>query len=225
MSDVIWFKDPAVLFKKTRVLDFWPSKKQSPADRTNATARFMVYAACILYLLNRDVRLLILAMMSFAVMYVLYLGNVIKDDETYPVYSHDENFSPDCQLPTEDNPLGNLLLMDEPGRSPACDYSTVRGRVRSLVDDTIPYDNFRSKAALPSIQQYAAARQFVTMPVSSFSGEEQTDFAEACFGRKFSPMCRSDPSMCSPDARGVQLEAFGGRGMLHKGSGSGRQGT
>ena len=62
---------------------------------------------------------------------------------------------------------------------------------------------------MPQQQRKAAARQFVTGPVTTIPGD-QTGFAEWCYGKKFSPMCKSDPSVCDPDSRGVQLDVFGG---------------
>jgi hypothetical protein len=114
-------------------------------------------------------------------------------------------------VPTKDNPMGNYLFgADDPKRPAACYYPTVKNDVRTLLDDTVPTGNFRSRAADPQYQRNLAARQFVTMPVSTMSGSAQTDFAEFCYGKKFAPMCHDDPSVCNPNARGVQREAFGG---------------
>jgi hypothetical protein len=108
--------------------------------------------------------------------------------------------------------MGNVLLsdyIDKPNRPPACDYSTVRKEVKYYLDDTIPYDAGRSRSAMPEFQRNAAARQFVSTSASTIPGD-QTGFAEWCYGKKFAPTCRDDPSVCNPNARGVQLEALGG---------------
>jgi hypothetical protein len=55
------------------------------------------------------------------------------------------------------------------------------------------------------------ARQFVTAPVSRIPGD-QTAFAEWCYGKKNGPICRTNPELCNPNMRGVQLEAFAGVG-------------
>jgi len=62
---------------------------------------------------------------------------------------------------------------------------------------------------MPEFQRNAYARQFVSGPVTSIPGD-QTAFAEWLYGEKGAPMCKSEGTMCNPNARGVQLEAFGG---------------
>jgi len=207
MSDAIWFESPQILFDKARLLEFWPSQNQTSFERVNATTRFVLYATLMVYLTKEDNRVLILAAMSILVMFVLYKGNAIEGlSEARTVEG-----GPGCQKPTKDNPMGNYLFgADDPKRPAACYYPTVKNDVRTLLDDTVPIGNFRSRAADPQYQRNLAARQFVTMPVSTMSGSAQTDFAEFCYGKKFAPMCHDDPSVCNPNARGVQREAFGG---------------
>ena len=116
-------------------------------------------------------------------------------------------------MPNEHNPMANVLLTDitdDPERASACFYPTVKGHVKYFGDDRVQYDGGRSRTSLPRFQKNAAARQFVTMPVSSIPGD-QTAYAEWLYGAKFGPMCKAgDMSACDPNARGAQLEAFRG---------------
>lgn len=209
MSEVVWFNDPSQLFRNDKILKFWPNNNQSSAERINASTRFIIYTATILYAMRRDPRILALALMVGIVIYILYKGNMVREGKHTPVYSHETNYTPDCQLPTETNPMANYMLGDNPERPPACYYPTVKNLVKEKLDDTIPYDCGRSRCALPKYQRNAAARQFVSNPVTTARGD-QTDFAEWCYGKKFRPMCRDDPSQCDPNFRGAQLEAFAG---------------
>lgn len=52
-----WFEDPKQLIRTDKVLEFWPSKSLSSEERINATARFIIYATCIIYLINRDIQI------------------------------------------------------------------------------------------------------------------------------------------------------------------------
>ena len=208
-----WFQDPKQLFSKDKVLEFWPSANQSPADRINATTRFIIYSACFIYLIKRDIRIFVLAGMVIAVLYVLEKGGLVNEGlppNVRPTFISEGHQG--CQLPTVDNPMANVLLGDyttDPNRPPACYYPTVAGKVKKLLDDTIPYDCGRSRCPLPKYQRNAAARQFITAPVSTIPGD-QTAFAEWCYGKKNRPMCRDDPSKCDPNFWGVQTEAFAG---------------
>ena len=205
-----WFDDPQQLTRADQVLQFWPNKDQTPEDRINAASRFIIYACCIIYITRRDPRIFVLGATVLAVLYVMYKSKMVK--ETYGMATSGDIAG--CQMPTMDNPMGNVLITDytdAPNRLEACYYPTVKPFVKSFLDDRIPYDAGRSRSAMPEYQRNAAARQFVTTAVSKIPGD-QTAFAEWCYGPKNGPMCKSDGSVCSPNARGVQLEAFGGIG-------------
>jgi hypothetical protein len=205
-----WFDDPQQLTRADQVSQFWPTKDQTPEDRINAASRFIIYACCIIYITRRDPRIFVLGATVLAVLYVMYKSKMVK--ETYGMAASGDVAG--CQMPTMDNPMGNVLITDytdAPNRLEACYYPTVKPFVKSFLDDRIPYDAGRSRSAMPEYQRNAAARQFVTTAVSKIPGD-QTAFAEWCYGPKNGPMCKSDGRVCSPNARGVQLEAFGGIG-------------
>jgi hypothetical protein len=208
----VWFNDPTQLFKSDRILSFWPTSQQDSATRINAATRFIIYAACIIYLIKRDVRVFALAAMVLFVLFILHKNGMVNNPVARPMHSYDQSYNPSCQRPTFDNPMGNVLLSDyieQPNRPPACDYSTVRNQVKYFLDDTIPYDGGRSRTAMPEFQRNAASRQFVSTSASTIPGD-QTGFAEWCYGKKNAPLCRDDPTKCDPNFRGAQLEAFGG---------------
>ena len=202
-----WFDDPQQLIRADQVTQFWPNSNQTPEDRINSASRFVIYACCIIYLIRRDPRIFVLGGTVLGVLYVMYKSKMIKEG-----YGLSTNGNAACQLPTEDNPMGNVLITDytdAPNRLDACYYPTVKPFVKNFLDDRIPYDAGRSRSALPKYQRNAAARQFVTSPVSKIPGD-QTGFAEWCYGPKNGDLCRNNPKMCNPNARGVQLEAYAG---------------
>ena len=203
----VWFEDPQQLIRADKVSQFWPTGDQTSEDRINAASRFVIYASTLIYLIRRDPRIFVLGLTVIGVIYVLYRSKMIKSGVGYTIEG-----KPKCQVPTMDNPMGNVLITDytdAPNRLEACYYPTVKPIIKSMIDDRIPYDSGRSRSALPQYQRNAAARQFVTSPVSKIPGD-QTSFAEWCYGNKGGRDCRTNPEMCNPNARGVQLEAFAG---------------
>ena len=203
-----WFDDPQQLTSINKVSQFWPNRDQTPEDRINAASRFVIYACCIIYLIRRDPRIFVLGATVLSVLYILYKSKMVR--ETYGMASSGDEMG--CQMPTQDNPMGNVLMTDytdAPNRLEACYYPTVKPIVKNYLDDRIPYDAGRSRSAHPRYQRNAAARQFITAPVSNIPGD-QTGFAEWLYGPKNGRNCRSHPEMCDPNARGVQLEAFAG---------------
>lgn len=200
-----WFEDPQQLIRSDQVTQFWPNQDQTPEERINAASRFIIYACCIIYITRRDPRIFVLGITVLSVLYIMYKSKMVKEGYSLTINSG-------CQLPTQENPMGNVLMTDytdAPNRLEACYYTDVKQSVKNYLDDRIPYDAGRSRSALPKYQRNAAARQFVTTPVSKIPGD-QTAFAEWCYGPKNGDLCRNNPQMCNPNMRGVQLEAFGG---------------
>ena len=211
--DPVWFDDPKVLFSPEQVGKFWPSKRQTPEERINSATRFILYSTLLTYAFRRDPKVLLLALMILGAMFVLYRSGAIEHSSAYPTTSQDGAPGGACRKPTGENPMSNVLVSEygKPSPPPACFYPTVRREVMANLDTTIPFDAGRSRSSLPEHQKNAAARQFVTMPVSTVPGA-QTEFAEWCYGKKFAPLCRNDQSVCDPNARGAQLEAMEGIG-------------
>ena len=201
-----WFDEPQQLISADQVAQFWPTSEQTPEDRVNAASRFVIYVCCIIYLIRRDPRVFVLGATVLGVIYVLYKSKMVK--ETYGISAEGGK----CQMPTEDNPMGNVLITDftdAPNRLEACYYPTVKPFVQSYTSDRIPYDSGRSRTALPKYLRNGMERQFVSNPVTKIPGD-QTAFAEWLYGPKNGPMCKSDGRFCNPNARGAQLEAFEG---------------
>ena len=204
-----WFDKPKELFRSDKILSFWPSDNQSAAERINASTRFILYSSCVLYLINRDIRVIVLSLLFVTALYIMSKSGQIKDPrkESYT--------KPLCQKPTADNPLGNVLLSDytdNPNRPEACPYPSVKSSVAEYLDNTVLYGPARTRSPTAEYQRKAFARQFITGPVSSIPGD-QTGFAEWCYGKKFSSQCRNDPKNCDADYWGVQSSAFSGLDM------------
>lgn len=69
------------LFKSDKVLQFWPTDKQTPKERVYATTRFILYASCILYIIRRDVRILLIGGLALFAVYYMYKNGMIKETE------------------------------------------------------------------------------------------------------------------------------------------------
>ena len=202
-----WFEDPKQLVRVDKVHEFWPSKTQSSAERVDASARFIIYASCLIYLIKRDPRIFVLGATAVGVLYIMEKSNMVKDGvRPTNVYN---NIGKECAIPTKDNPMGNVLMsdyVDRPDRPQSCYYPTVKTPVNNYLTGDIEYGPMRSRSALPDQQRNALSRQFVSMPDTSIGN---TPYYEFIHGKR-GDTCRQDPRLCDPDFRGVQLEAFAG---------------
>ena len=216
-----WFEDPKQLIRTDKVLEFWPSNTLTPEERINATARFIIYATCIIYLINRDIRIFVLGGTALGVLYIMERSDMVREG-----LPRTANNGIPCQLPTQDNPCANVLMTDfsdRPDRPSACYAPTVKNTTDAYITNGIKYGPSRSRSSLPRFQRNALARQFTTTSNSSLGNDPYYEFIHGKRGEK---TCRQDPRLCDPDARGVQLEAFAGldptgdkRSGMHRGSG------
>jgi hypothetical protein len=184
--------DVREIFKSDDLLKFWPSSNQTAKERVFATTRFILYSTCIVYLIQRDSRVFALGMLVLAVLFYLQKNNMIVDGKNLVATGRVPNLlQPNVTLPTQDNPMGNVLLneyVDDPDRPSAAWYPSVRTEVQQEWSKIHPFERTRD-----------AERNFYTMPVTTIPGD-QTGFAEASFGKKFSPMCKDQGgAACDPD--------------------------
>jgi hypothetical protein len=176
--------DPKDIFNSDQLLNFWPSSSQSVKERTSATARFVIYASVIVYLINRDTRVLALGGLVLAILYYMWVSNMIKDSKVRPSYGDARTAGPlrgNVTMPTLENPMGNVLMtdyIDQPDRPAAAWYPSVRTEVQQEWSQIHPFERKRD-----------AERNFYTT-ASTTIPNDQTGFAQAAYGKPFSPFCK-----------------------------------
>ena len=210
----VWFDDPMKLFEKGDILKFWPTANQSVPERINSTTRFIIYVSMILFFIQRDVRVLVLASVAMGVLYVFYKSDMISTPAVRPTNADDrvkpDFMRPSYQAPTLENPMANVLMSDYnefPDRPSAAFYPKVKNQIKKYLDDTFAQD-----AADIYGHRNQAASRFYSMPVSTIPND-QTGFAEACYGKKFRPICRDDQSACTASGNTRQPEQVQLRAM------------
>lgn len=209
----VWFDDPQVLSKN--LLSFWPNDKQDVNERVNATTRFIIYISVILFVIQKDSRVFVLGAVALGVLYAFYTSDIMVNPTMRPAQAdgrvHPSPGRTVCEAPTENNPMANVLISDYtdyPDRPGACYYPQVQNQIAHILDDPgIPIapqdrvDGYRGTFGLSRLNSMPAT----TIP------NDQTGFAQAAWGVQTGAQgCRMAPGLCSPNARGVQLEAFGG---------------
>jgi hypothetical protein len=182
------------IFASDDLLKFWPTARQSARERVTVTTRFIIYASCLVYLVNRDPRVFALGLLALAVLYYMWTSNLIVDGKVRPTLADGRTpslFRDEVQLPTIDNPMANVLLTDyedNPDRPSAAWYPSVRGEVQTVWGTIHPFERLRD-----------AERNFYTT-ASSTIPNDQNAFAQAAYGKKFAPICKDQGGRaCDPD--------------------------
>jgi len=203
--------DPKDVFKTSDLLTFWPTATQTGDQRVSATTRFILYAVCIVYIVNRDSRIFALGGIALAILYYMWTTNMIKDGKlrtTIGDARYSTVFRPDATLPTAENSMGNVLLsdyVDNPDRPAAAWYPSVRTQVQQVWSQIHPFERQRD-----------AERNFYTMPASTIPND-QTGFAQAAYGKPFSAKCHDQGgAACDPDRF---YSAFPERPQMRAGNG------
>jgi hypothetical protein len=197
-----WFRNPSHLFAKNKVLIFWPLAKQNPVERLNAATRFILYTMAILYLINRDIRVIYLGLTVIMVMASMLLAGGIKE-AMRPASFEEEGVrfnatTPGqlCEQPTKDNPMANVLITDytdNPKRPAACYYPMVKDKVKAFLSENVPKD--QADVYSSRNQSY---RAFYSMPSTTIPND-QGAFARAAYGPVVDKVCRSEGGACYPN--------------------------
>ena len=113
------------LFSTSQLTDFWPSEGRSYIDNTNATIRFILYAASAVYLLTGDFR-------------VVYLGLIIIGFLIYSINSKGISyFNEDYDEPKTSEPPSPILNQNIPVQE-----NPVELMNRQIPDRTIPVPKY-----------------------------------------------------------------------------------
>jgi hypothetical protein len=186
--------DPREIFRNDKLLEFWPTARQTAQERVAATSRFVIYASVLVYIINRDSRVFALGILVLAILYYLWGANLIKDGKLRPTQGDGRipgPFREEVTLPNIENPMGNVLLSDYndyPDRPSAAWYPSMRQEVAHQWSIIHPFERKRD-----------AERNFYTT-ASSTIPNDQTAFAQGAYGKPFAPMCKDQGGdSCNPD--------------------------
>jgi len=191
------------IIAQDKLLDFWPTSRQTAEERVLATTRFILYAIILVYLIRRDARVVALGALVLTALYVLYGTNMVQDGKR--AVTAGPKIVNGLRMPTRDNPMANYLLGDDPTYAHQAPwYPTMKSEVQNEWKSIHPFERKRD-----------AERNFYTTAASTWPND-QAAFTNAAFGKPFAPMCRDDPSKCDPDgpyARGPErVQLRGGNG-------------
>ena len=199
MTDPFWFKKNEILFSKSNLFQFWPSKFQSHEERINAITRFILYAGLILSFRNKNTSPLTMAGL---LIFIIVILSKSKNPVLRRVLSKSEEHS-DCQKPSITNPLGNQIPFDDTYRKPGCKSSSVEGEITKKLFAEFPTNG------LSTTNQNFIERQFFSTANTDIVNN-QKGFASWLYGAPNKKMCKSNPEHCT-----------GQQGMQNGGNSSG----
>jgi len=164
------------LFDSKKLLQFWPTPKQSARDRVFATTRLIVYSTAILFIMRKDSRFLLIGSIALLTLYVMYKNGMIK-----------ESYVKQYQQINDDNVMANVMPTD---------YIDRPDRPKANIDPKSLKENW-DKIHPFTEGRWFAEHNFYTAPSSTIPNN-MDEFLQAAYAPMFKPTCREDGMSCDP---------------------------
>ena len=186
----IWFNDISVLFDPAFLFEIIPTTNMTLGEKINAITRFAFFLSLLLTLFKQNYIYVYIFLVPVIITYIVFIfspnskeyfkdssdlkdnsiNNTKNDDELTKIM---EDALGECQNPTNDNPLMNILPTDNfEKRKPACNVSdpNISMSITDKIDDTLA-----EKLYLDTTNIYnsrAGERSFYTMPISRIPNDQ-----------------------------------------------------
>lgn len=187
----IWFNDISVIFDTAFLFDIVPQVHMSLGEKVNAITRFSFYLAILLTLIKQNYIYLYVFVIPVLISYIVYVFapnnkeyfnadpvtdneiNTEKNDTDLTKIMEAALEEEECQLPSPDNPLMNVLPTDNfHRRKPACNVlnESVASEVSDLITDTTNEKLYNDTTNI--FNERVGERAFYTMPNSQIPNDQ-----------------------------------------------------
>ena len=186
----IWFNDIAVLFDPAFIFEIIPTTNMTMGEKINAITRFAFFLSLLLTLFKQNYIYVYVFLVPVIVTYVVYIFSpnsreYFKDtsnleDKSINIEKSDEELTKimedalgECQKPTYDNPVMNVLPTDNfEKRRPACNISdpNISMIVTDKIDDTLKERLYNDTTNIYNSK--TSQRDFYTMPISKVPNDQ-----------------------------------------------------
>lgn len=200
ISDPFWVKQPSILFKQDRLLEFFVGNDQTTYEKLNSITRFGIYISIVLAMYKKDYKYLYLSLLFIIITYIIYtninLENIKEYDKNIEGFENEKEFA----RPTVNNPFGNSSIMDiidNPTRPPMQEYGEYDKdslETKQKIEEKFNYNLYRDLGDL--YDKKNSQRQFYTTPSrGSIPADPNGDFKKWLYGDM--PSCKDNTYDCS----------------------------
>ena len=169
MVDDFWFRNPYILFKTDKLLEFFPTNIMSYNEKLNSLSRLSIYLSIILFAYSGNYLYLFLSIVTLILTYLLYIQN---DTVNEFFISQNEN-KVKIISPTDNNPFMNITLDDweNPNREALIKRPLVN--VKDLQEDINNKFNKNLYRDLSDVfEKENSQRQFYTTPITTIPNQQ-----------------------------------------------------
>lgn len=180
---IFWTDDIRILFKNDKIFEIFPSKNYDMNRKLNSLVRLSIYYSAIIYIYNRNSKVLILPIIVMGISYFIYKrrGNQIVYNNPLEEIISEYDKNTKCRVPTKNNPFMNNKLTDY-GRvtkdkaCPSYNNVGVQHRIEELYNQGV-YRDFKDV-----FNKNTGERQFYTMPNTSVPNDQE-GFSKWLYGK------------------------------------------
>jgi hypothetical protein len=178
MEERLWIYDPKILFINYK--DIYPTETN---NNINAIARYFLLTT-IIFITFASYKWAYICGIGFVLTTLIgyiYTKNEDKEDKIKKIKTHLQ-----CRRSTINNPMGNLMPLDEDPTMEAC-----MDDPQEKIDNNLYYNFYEDENDLKAKTRL---RNFITMPVSSILGNRNS-FLKFAYGDNMS-RCKYDGVRC-----------------------------
>ena len=194
MTEIFWLKDPMSLLNKNYITNVIPSQDLSYDAKLNAITRLIIIICLLGYLLTRNIRIIISAIISIIGIIIMYNINKGKQNQKKIIgKALKEGFNSDIlynlskssmTTPTKENPLMNVMLpeiQDNPKRNMAAPSFApkVEKEINESVKKNLDPKLFQDLG--DNIEFDSSMRSFYATANTQIPNDQKA-FAEFCYG-------------------------------------------
>ena len=109
MSDLFWFHEPTILFRKDKLIQIWPYENMSFHEKLNATTRFILLISILGFMILNNYLILLFGLVLICMLILIY--NYYKKSQLEAMENR-EVVPSNADKHSATNPLYNVLLTD-----------------------------------------------------------------------------------------------------------------
>jgi hypothetical protein len=182
ISDPFWSEDIEILFKISKLSEFFPEKKLSFSENLNSITRCSIYLSIIFYLYNGNYKFLFIFIITIILTYMIYHNN--KEYEiSKKIIDNYKNFGnikyPVKYInPSKNNPFMNVLLTDyikNPNRDSIINKKGNNIHIKQQIEDKFNLNLYKDVSDIFGVEN--SQRQYYTTPITTIPND-QSKFAK-----------------------------------------------
>ena len=188
MSSIFWINDPTILLNNKYITQLLPMSEFTKEERYNAITRMIIIMTFLGYLIKRNKQIIYVGVLMIVAIVFLYR---MQQKEGFDIMNKNELYGlirDKYQEPSVNNPIGNVLIGDNPERKPAPPSyfppveKTINDKTKEMISKNLDTtENKLFKDLGDNMDFEHSMRSWYATPNTQVPNNQKM-FAEFCYG-------------------------------------------